>query len=252
MSKNAVVPIVIGKSKEWEVCKQSVLKYCEKHDLCLEVITQTKYGIEPFDKFSNSINLFEKNQIYELFDKYDRILRLDYDIIITPNCPNVFEIVPENKIGGVFEDVGIPDLSRKKRIINIQNHLGDLNWKSGYINAGVVVASKQHKEVFNTTIDEINRVQNLKGIETPEQDYYNYMIRKLGFEVYELSYKFNHIIYFSPNRFESYIIHYAGSKVFDEDLRLKQREKIDKELWREVTAEQMKRDYSVLTQYHPK
>jgi len=245
-SVNAVIPIVIGKSKEWKVCKRSVLKYCKKYKLHLETITQTKYDIKPFDTFSNPINLFEKNQIYKLFDKYDRILRIDYDVIITPNCPNIFEIVPGDKIGGVFEDVGRSKLSRKRRIINIQKHLGNLNWNSGYINAGIVVASKQHKEIFNTTIEEINKVQEIKDIITPEQDYLNYMIRKLGFEVYSLSYKFNHITYFSPNRFDSYIIHYAGSKVYDYDLRMKRKEKRNKSIFRKLTAKQMKRDYKVL------
>ena len=244
MKGNAVVPIVIGKSPEWLVCKKSVLKYCEKYNLHLEVISHGKYGIKPFDPLSYSINLFEKNLIYKLFKKYDRILRLDYDVIITPQCPNLFEIVQENQIGGVFEDVGIAELGRRKQIINIQNHLGSVNWKSGYMNAGVVVVSKQHKKVFNTTIKEINNIQKIKDISTPEQDYFNYMIRKLGFEIHSLDYKFNHIKYFSQNRLDSYIIHYAGSKVYDDDLKIKRRAGTNKELYRELTAIQMERDYN--------
>jgi len=246
MSENAVIVVAIGKSPEWKACRPSVEKYCKKYDLPLEVVTKTKYGIEPFDTFSNSINLFEKNSIYELFEKYDRILRLDYDLIISPNCPNLFEIVPEDKIGGVYEDVGLPETDRRRRILNIQNEFGDLQWRSGYMNAGVVVASRQHRQLFNTTIYEINRVQSIRDIKTPEQDYFNYMVRKLGIEVFELDYKFNHIMWFSPNRFESYIIHYAGSNTFDGDLHLKRMEKDDKALWREVTAEQMRRDYEYI------
>ncbi len=238
---NTVIVIAIGKSKEWEACKPSVLSYCKRYNLSLEVITQPKYGLEPFDKFSNTVNLFEKNQIYELFDTYDRILRLDFDLIITPKCPNLFEIVPEHKIGVVFEDV-----NRDERILAIQERLGDVNWRERYINAGVVVVSKRHREVFNTTIEEINDIQKIEGIITPEQDYFNYVIRKLGFEIHELSYKFNHIRHFPANRFDSYIIHYAGSWVFDEDLRLKISERVDNELWREMTTIQMKRDYKKL------
>ena len=238
--KNAVVVIVIDKSPEWDVCKPSVLKYCKKYKLHLEVITQNKYKIDLFNNPSNNFNLFEKNQIYELFNKYNRILRIDYDTIITPNCPNLFKIVPKDMIGCVYENV-----NRKERIKNIQKHLGDLNWKSGYMNAGVVIASKQHKEVFNTTIEEIINIHKIDNISMLEQDYLNYMIIKLGFDVYKLSYKFNHIKYFSQNRFESYIIHYAGSKVFDKDLKMK-RHKNNKGLWKELTVEQMKRDYNVL------
>ena len=245
--KNVVVPIVIGKSQEWEVSKPSVLAYCNRYNLPLEIIKQEKYGIEPFDKFSNSVNLFEKNGIYELFDKYDRILRLDYDVIITPNCPNLFDVVPENKIGGVYEDIGITGLNRQARILKIQKYLGNVNWKGGYMNAGVVVASREHKEVFNTTIAEINGVQSIVGIITPEQDYFNYMVRKLGFEVYNLNYRFNHICYFTPNRFDSYIIHYAGSNVFDEDLQLRRIQANNNNgIWRELTALQMERDYKRL------
>ncbi len=153
-------------------------------------------------------------------------------------------MVPEYEIGGVYEDVGISKLDRKERIINIQKHLGNVNWKMGYINAGVVIASRYHKEIFNTTIEEINNIQKTYNIITPEQDFFNYMIRKLGFKVFELNYKFNHIRYFPANRFDSYIIHYAGSQVFDNDLTIKRGEDNNKDLWRELTAQQMKRDYN--------
>jgi hypothetical protein len=195
--KNAVVAIAIGKSKKWEICKRSLLKYCEKYDLPLEVITQPKYGIKPFDMYANLVNLFEKNQVYDLFEKYDRILRLDWDIIIAPNCPNLFEIVPEDKIGGVFEDVGPEKLERRARMKDMQDQLGNINWTSGYLNSGVIVASKHHKEIFNTSMEEINVVQKLKNIVCPEQDYFNYVVRKLGFEIYNLNYHFNHMTIFS-------------------------------------------------------
>ena len=243
---NAVVVIAIGNYPEWKAAKPSIVAYCKKYHLPLEVITTTKYGIEPFDKFSNSVNLFEKNQIYELFDKYDRILRLDFDLIISPNCPNLFDIVPEDKIGGVFEDVRIARESRRSMMKNIQVHLGDLLWESGYLNAGVIVASKQHRELFHTTLEEIEEVQTIEGITTPEQDYLNYVIRELGFEVYELSYRFNHIMHFPQDRFNSYIIHYAGSKVYDQDLILKYNKKKNNKLWRKLTSIQMKRDYKEL------
>lgn len=242
MSKNAVVVIVIGKSPEWEVCQRSVLAYCTQYNLPLEIITEAKFGI------SNTINLLEKNQIYDLFEKYDRILRLDYDMIITPNCPNLFEIVPEGMIGGVFEDVGIAKLDRINQMRIIQSYLFDVGWKSGYINAGVVVASKQHKDVFNISIDEICMMQAMLDIVMPEQDYLNYMIKKLGFGVHELSYKFNHIKYFDGNRFDSYIIHYAGSYVYDVDLRVKRENEVNRGRRRELTSEQMKRDYEKLVE----
>lgn len=51
------------------------------------------------------------------------------------------------------------------------------------------------------------------------------MIHKLGFGVFELPYQWNHTTMFSqawngsPDRFKSYIIHYAGAGVFDPGVR---------------------------------
>lgn len=244
-SRNAVVVIAIGPSPEWVVSRPSIVAYCKKYNLALEVITEAKYGIPPFDSFSE-INLFEKNQVYDLFDKYDRILRLDYDLLITPSCPNLFDIVPEGMIGGVYEDIGIIKERRKVDIMRIQAALGELDWRVGYMNVGVVVASKQHREIFNTSIEEINRVQAIPYIEMPEQAYLNYMIHKLNFNVWELYYRFNHIGYFITNRFDSHVIHYAGSKVYDPDLVVMRDELVDRKVRRTLTAEQMRRDWKVL------
>lgn len=243
---NAVVVVAIGKSLEWDVSKESIEAYCDKYNLTLEVISEPKYNIKPFDKFSNQANLFEKFQIYELFEKYDRILRLDYDLLIAPDCPNLFDVVPKECIGGTYEDIGKAQGDRWFRIRNIQEYFRRLDWSVGYLNAGVIVASKEHREAFNVSLEEIYRAQSVAGIITPEQDYMNYKIRLLGFEVCNLGYKFNHIMHFTENRFNSYIIHYAGSNVFDDDLRERKNSKVDNGLWRELTAEQMRRDWECL------
>jgi hypothetical protein len=60
-----------------------------------------------------------------------------------------------------------------------------------------------------------------------EQSYMNYLIQKLHFKIFPLSYKFNHMNHFSEawnnyaNRFDSYMIHYAGEGIFDKDLKIK-------------------------------
>ena len=48
---------------------------------------------------------FRIMKCYDLFDEYDRILSLDSDVILSPHCPNLFELVPNDAIGTVFEDV---------------------------------------------------------------------------------------------------------------------------------------------------
>jgi len=216
-SKNAVVVTAIGNSKMWDIGKKSIEKFCKKYNIAFEIITEKKYATEYAADDYHYVN-FEKNQVYDLFDKYDRILRLDWDIIITPHCPNVFEIVQEEKIGVVFEDIGSRKKDRLNRIKMIQDQLGDLDWRSDYFNSGVVMASKQHREIYKTTPEDVEIVLNLKTPVSKEQNYLNYKVRKFRFEIYELNYKYNHTRLFSepwngrPERYKSFIIHYAGKK----------------------------------------
>ena len=86
--KNAVVVIAIGQSERWNLCRFTIKKYCEKFNLPLIVIKKKKYHLPKFETI-HGFNFFEKNQVYDLFDKYERILRLDWDVIITPKCPNL-------------------------------------------------------------------------------------------------------------------------------------------------------------------
>ena len=78
-------------------------------------------------------------QFYDLFDTYDRILSLDTDILILRSCLNIFEVVPEEKIGTIFEDKGSRQKDRRKRIKKIQTEKEDIGWTEGYINTGFAV-----------------------------------------------------------------------------------------------------------------
>lgn len=148
-------------------------------------------------------------QFYELFDKYDRIISFDSDIVIAPDCPNLFDIVPYEKIGTIFEDAGSRQQDRRERIRKANEKFGDIGWKTGYINTGVAVFSKCHKELFK---------QRELWMELGFDDIYlGYWLRKLGFEIYELPPKFNFMTMFAedwngrPQRLDNYIIHYAGN-----------------------------------------
>ena len=84
-------------------------------------------------------------ELYNMFEDYDRIFHIDSDVIINKNCPNIFDIVPYDTIGLVFEDKGSRLEDRRLRIIKIRQRLrGDRHWISGYFNMGVFLASKIH------------------------------------------------------------------------------------------------------------
>lgn len=150
-------------------------------------------------------------KVLQLLEKYERVLLLDADMLIMPNCPNLFDIVPEGKIGSIYEDKGSRKASRIDVICKIQNKFGVVDWFSGYTNAGTFLLDRTHKNLF------------MPG---PQRQYwlgwgsvdahFGWQIHKNKYEVFELPYTYNHMSMFSeswnghPSRFDSYIIHYAG------------------------------------------
>lgn len=155
-------------------------------------------------------------QLYYLLNEYDRIVQLDSDVVINKGCPNLFELVPYNEIGTVFEDVGSRLENRRNRIRNVQCDWGTIGWgwEAGYPNTGVFVVSRPHREIFRK-FD--NQYWTELGFDCV---HLGYQIHVQGLKIFELSYKFNHMSMFSepwhgsPSRFGSYIIHYAGQANF--------------------------------------
>ena len=161
-------------------------------------------------------NYWRTIRIGELLNVYDRILHLDTDMIVNKNVPNIFDLVPEDKIGGVREDVGSRKGDRIARMADIQNEYGSIDWQEGYINEGFFLVSSMHKEIFMP-----HRGTELYATWAYTQSHMNYKIKEFNFEIFDVGYKWNHMGMFSepwngnPNRFESHIIHYAGRGVFE-------------------------------------
>jgi lipopolysaccharide biosynthesis glycosyltransferase len=161
-------------------------------------------------------------QMYSLLEEYDRIVELDSDILINKNCPNLFDVVPEDKIGTIYEDKGSRRGARHGSIRDAQKRFGKIGWSEGYINTGVFVVSKQHKDIFLPV-----NGKYWEGIGWDDV-HFGYQIKKLKIPVYELPYIFNHMTMFSegwngsPDRFKSFIIHYAGAGVFDKKPKIAQ------------------------------
>ena len=147
-------------------------------------------------------------QLYDLFDKYDRIISMDSDILIQDNCPNLFDVVPEDMIGSVLEDKGSRTEERRQRIKKIQMMFGSIGWKTGYINTGVAVFSKEHRDIF--------RKRELWFDFGYDDVYLGYHLNKANIQIFELDWKFNCMRCFleswngNPNKFDAYILHYAG------------------------------------------
>ena len=169
---------------------------------------------------------FKILQLNELLDDYDRIICIDSDVLIKNSCPDLFDVVPYECVGTNLEDKGSRANNRHGRI-NLANQLfGDNGWREKYINTGVFVVSKPHQNIFNKIDGKYAEDAGFQGGFDDVQ--LGYLIQKHGHCIHELDYKFNHMTMHSEdwngnaNRFESYIIHYAGAGIFDSDSRINQ------------------------------
>lgn len=177
----------------------------------VEVVREEAYDL--FVTKGYNYRTLEKFQVNKFTDKYDRILRLDADIVFSPRCPNIFEKFPDDRIWGVYEDSGSRRRDRRRQIVLIQNQLGYLNWNKGYINSGVILTGQAHKELYNVDEEYLKKMIR-KGLgKFKEQNLINWRIRNLGFKLGNMGFKFNHMSKNTDSRNkpeDSYIVHMAG------------------------------------------
>jgi lipopolysaccharide biosynthesis glycosyltransferase len=130
-------------------------------------------------------------EFYNFFNDYDRILSIDCDLLLNKNCPNIFEEVPYEFVGSIYEDVGNSANHRRGQIKLIQEMYGDVGWTEGYINTGFAIFSRIHKDIFQPINGEYFMEFGIDDV------HLCYQIHKYGFKIHQLPYKWNHMTMFS-------------------------------------------------------
>jgi lipopolysaccharide biosynthesis glycosyltransferase len=218
--KKAVVTLCIGEGvSSWiQYTHSPMRKYAERIGADFIHIDTRKVNCS----LTTNVNpiLFEKYQLYDILETYDRALYLDSDILITPKAPDIFDSVPDDKIGGVFEDFGMDTIDRQTKIKLVQDKLGDVKWKKGFMNSGVFVVSKKHRDAFKLIwtygcLDE-----------KYEQTNTNWYFHKMGYKIINLDYRWNYMgimrTFYGTEPRDAYFIHYAGGGIFNWIPRLDQ------------------------------
>lgn len=149
---------------------------------------------------------WNKFYIHELLNKYRRILYLDIDIIIREDTPNLFEIVPENKLGMFNEGRYTPRFEFLEQASEYYNEPLK-RWNGKFYNSGVMVISRIHKSIF--------RLPKGQDFVETDQPYINLRILNDKVEMFDLDYKFNRMDILDKfcgiSRLDSFIVHYAGA-----------------------------------------
>jgi hypothetical protein len=158
------------------------------------------------DFAGHSLPHYQKLELGKLLARYDRVLYLDTDILVRDDTPDLFELVPAGELGM------LPESDYVDRKINIIQYMIAVEydaraWDGKYYNAGVMVLSPCHANLFVQPERETNHFK--------EQTHLNVMISRTKTKVFPLPYRFNRMYYmdwsFGEHRCDCYLIHYAGT-----------------------------------------
>ena len=160
-------------------------------------------------------------QIYDIVKNgaYEKFLYVDNDTLITPNCPNAFEVI-DSGLGVVHDSWNDRPGSFKKHTLE------DLK-----VNSGVMVGCRDIIELFNVNEFDYNKQVNWDTTETiasgelSDQLYIQRKLKESGFKYTELSELWNYQPRFNDihkgnyvlesrlksniSRYDAYIIHYT-------------------------------------------
>lgn len=197
MSRNAVVTISVG--HKWDslgqVTANTMASYAHRINADFVIVSNNilpGLGCREYEKF----------QLYDLLDVYDRVMLLDYDAIILKDCPDVFKIVPEDKLGVATHHL------IQGRTQDVIDQFGDTktdwNGESPYWDSGVIVASRVHRDIF-----EYKTQPRLTKVACAEERTFNYRIYKHKIPVFDIGHRF-HFLLGRDRYVDPFIIHWAG------------------------------------------
>jgi len=193
-----VLTLAIGEESEqlYALSSDSIQSYARKIGADFACIHQNIF-LDPIPAHYNKLKIGDYLEIY------DRILYLDCDLIVKPNTPNIFDLVPIDAIG-VMNESNFSDYSQE--IFDIKNVFGQLDgWDLDYFNSGVIVVSKVHSELFETP-------EKIFPSNFYEQTYLNWRAQALNYKFSYIPEEFNYIFRGSNLEIQesAYIVHFAG------------------------------------------
>ena len=159
---------------------------------------------------------YEKTQIYDLLDTYDRVLFIDADILIAPDAPNLFDDCPKETVAAVSVEGVYSAVEKEKQSLN--KVLGKLDWNKEYFNSGVVMFPRVHRVLLNRTDGLIEKWIKAKESGTVvglnDQSVFNYRVNARNIPMHYIDPSFNYTKAWGEfeSRFSKHFIHYAGMK----------------------------------------
>ena len=209
-ARTALVTLAVGEVPEARWSHPIFQAYCRKHGLDFIVLNEWKIRswTPLFDRRKRSH--FEKFQMHALLGRYERVIYLDGDILLSAGCPDLTTLVPAGTIGAVADERGPDAWKRREELTKAQAKLGAVaRNEEPYFNCGVQILSIACRPL----LDPRNR---WPGGRWPEQTGMNYYARKLGLPVTYLDERYNYMPVAgaawqdAAQRRAASVVHYAG------------------------------------------
>jgi predicted O-methyltransferase YrrM len=194
VDKLAIVTLVTN--AQWQELADLTLpsqrRYAERLGADFLLLDKTVYPHPHYDKW----------QIHELFATYDRLIYLDADMVVRPDCPDLFASVPPEAVGGENELLSVP--VQAQHLARFCQRLGLAPLPCPfYLNGGLFVASRRHRDVFRPPEAVVT------DLPWPEQSHFNARLIAGKHPVFFLPAAFNDRHRRADYLRRSYILHYA-------------------------------------------
>ena len=242
--KRLIYQVYTGKKlRLYDHCVDSVKNYAEEHGI--DYIRQTtpimmikpdvfatNRSKESYEKYGGFLPIYEKENAFDYFDRYDQICIIDADIWVRPKSPNIFLELEDSsgtaEFAGVVERLApIQDWYKEKLrgYTRMQySNLSDVNWEWNengalFYNMGLMLMDKKITEYLKgqTGKQFIQRSEFKDFVDgqgawkwSTDQTLLNYWVKKEKMDQVYLNWKWNALFTAIPDDKikEAYFVHF--------------------------------------------
>ena len=221
--KQMIYQVAVGpKSKLYEHCIDSVANYCKKYGIehivqrqpilriCPDIFA-TNRSTESYKKYGGYLPIFEKENAFDYFYRFDDIAIIDADIYIRPDAPNIFEHFDSYAYDfGACAEREMPITPEyAQKIHNYSrmqySNLSDVDWQwntlgAKFYNMGMIVMNKSIVKHFKgqNAREFLNRIEFKRFVDgdgawkwSTDQTLLNWWVKKVPLQVQDMEWKFN-------------------------------------------------------------
>ena len=236
-----IYQVYVGKrSRLYDWCTESVKKYAERIGadyICqrqpiLKIkpdVFMTNRSTESYEKHGGFLPIYEKENAFDYFDKYDKICIVDSDIFIRDSAPDIFfELTDDYDFGAVVESsMPIHPWYRDKLLNYSRMQYGSLrlDWNPAYndttgfpfMNMGLMLMNKSFARYLKgQTAKQFIERPEFKGFVdgmgpwkwSTDQTLLNWWIRKEKMNIKNLDWKFNGLYTANTRIMQCHFVHF--------------------------------------------